>query len=599
MFLRFHYILLLIILSVLTTTASGQNLVSTSPQNKNAVVEEFGGIYCVYCPEGHQILNQLEGDLEENLILLNYHTSSYAVPLGMDPDLRSGYGVDLLSQTSAIGFPVATVNRRNFPGYEQGDIPGSTAIGRLDWASAIATTLQEASPVNIGAEATLNIATRELVLTLEYYYTADVDAASNALNIAVLQNNVLAPQHGGGQGEHYVHQHLVRDFLTGQWGHTIATTTMGTFGSLTYEYTLPLDYRDVWVDLFNIELAIFIGENEQNIYTGVSVKPELISSFSNDADLVAIYAENDLCDHYLMPDILIRNDGNQVLNSMDIVYSIDGFSIESYNWHGDLQPLEEVLVELPSIAVPESTGSYILDIELQSPNGEADPTAYNNNRSHHFSVAPVVDNYHLELAIKTDEFGHELYWEIVDELGSIYAFGGNLVVGETEGGAQIASSDDPGVYPSSAFIVEDIELPFDGCYRLKVLDDFADGLCCEYGIGFYKLRQAGEPAFIEGSSFSTIDEHLFFLSTIATEVQEEEKLSLKIFPNPAKIGQEINLSLPNNTLFEWQLSSLNGQLLLTGNEQNVIETKHLSAGYYLLHLQSEEGVKTFPLIIHP
>lgn len=596
MFLRLNYIILLIILTVLTTTTSGQNLVSTSPQNKKAVLEEFGGMYCVYCPEGHQVLNALAENLDEDLILLNYHTGPYAIPFGMDPNLQSGYGAAIVDQTGLTGFPAGTINRKKFPGYEQGDTE-TTAIGRGNWAPAIATVLQEASPVNIGATATLNIATRELIVTIEYYYTADVDAATNLLSAVILQNNISAPQHGGGQGNYYAHQHLVRDFLTGQWGHTIATTSVGTFGSLTYEYPLPIDYSDVWVDLFNIELAIFISENEQNIYTGIRVKPELISSFAKDVNLLAVYAPDDICDHNLTPEIVIRNDGNQVLNSMNIVYSVNGFEQESHSWHGSLEPLEEVVVSLPSVLVPEDSGTYFLTVDLKYPNGETDPTVYNNTRTHVFSVAPQVGAYDLELVIKTDGFGHEIYWEIIDEFGSVFVQGGNLAVGETDGGAQIAISTDPGAYPSDAFIVENISLSSEGCYQLRVLDDYADGLCCEYGTGFYKLRQQGEEAFIEGASFSTIDEHLFFLSSIVSDVSINEEQAIKIFPNPVKAGQLVNFSGVENTVFEWQLLSLSGQLLLSGNEHVLLETNNLIAGYYLLSFQSKKGRETFPLII--
>jgi hypothetical protein len=32
---------------------NAQTLVSTDPQPRNAVLEEFTGIYCGYCPQGH------------------------------------------------------------------------------------------------------------------------------------------------------------------------------------------------------------------------------------------------------------------------------------------------------------------------------------------------------------------------------------------------------------------------------------------------------------------------------------------------------------------------------------------------------------------
>ena len=47
-----------ILLSVFVLGAllsSAQTNVSTTPENKNVVLEEFTGISCPYCPDGHAI----------------------------------------------------------------------------------------------------------------------------------------------------------------------------------------------------------------------------------------------------------------------------------------------------------------------------------------------------------------------------------------------------------------------------------------------------------------------------------------------------------------------------------------------------------------
>ena len=46
---------LLIILIALPFFAISQTFVSTTPENKNVILEEFTGITCVYCPDGHRI----------------------------------------------------------------------------------------------------------------------------------------------------------------------------------------------------------------------------------------------------------------------------------------------------------------------------------------------------------------------------------------------------------------------------------------------------------------------------------------------------------------------------------------------------------------
>src|SRR5690625_7333412 len=73
------------------------------------------------------------------------------------------------------------------------------------------------SYLNMAVEATLDIDTRELTVHVEAYYTGDSPKSTNRLNVALLQNNTLGPQAGGGMGNEYVHMRRLVDLLTGQW----------------------------------------------------------------------------------------------------------------------------------------------------------------------------------------------------------------------------------------------------------------------------------------------------------------------------------------------------------------------------------------------
>ena len=79
--------ILSILLSALCLISTGQTIVSTTPENKNAILEEFTGIYCVFCPDGHLIANNLKYSYPNDLFLLNLHTGGYAIPSSPnDPD---------------------------------------------------------------------------------------------------------------------------------------------------------------------------------------------------------------------------------------------------------------------------------------------------------------------------------------------------------------------------------------------------------------------------------------------------------------------------------------------------------------------------------
>lgn len=594
-----HALVIIVIGLFLSFETSAQTIVSTSPTTKRAVLEEFGGIYCVYCPHGHEIIAAFEAGLGEELVLLNYQTGPYSEPVGNDLDLGNDYSAVLASQSQLTGYPAATINRQVFPGLEQG-VPNSTAVSRSNWGEAIVEVLQQSAPVNIAAEATLNISTRQLELYLEYYYTEDVALPDNRLHVAILQNNVLGPQHGGNAGNYYRHQHLFREFITGQQGHIITNTEQGTFGSLSYQLELPTYYRDVWMDPANIEIAIFITEDEQEVLNGIEVHPTLISSYPSDVQLISIIAPDDTCDPFLDAEIVFRNDGNEALTSCMIHYGIEGGASNSTEWTGYLAPLEEVNFSLGLTETLEGFLENTFYVVLEQPNESSDPTTYNNGREHEFALAPQVSESFFELALRTDEFGYEIYWEVVDEQGTIHASGGNQVVGETSGGAQIATPSDAGAYESNHFIIEDIYLPFNGCYKLRVLDDYGDGLCCFYGNGFYRLRQAGE-VLLQGAEFGAFEEMHFTIGGVTTSGSQtvNDEARPRLFPNPTPSGQTLQLQWPAAIppSFTWQLFAASGTLLQSGNQAQLPHTDTQAAGYYLLQLHTQENRYTLPWII--
>ena len=55
-----------------------QTNVSTTPENKNVVLEEFTGISCPYCPDGHVVHRGLKDNNPGDVMLINIHTGSFA-----------------------------------------------------------------------------------------------------------------------------------------------------------------------------------------------------------------------------------------------------------------------------------------------------------------------------------------------------------------------------------------------------------------------------------------------------------------------------------------------------------------------------------------
>ena len=121
----------------------------------------------------------------------------------------------------------------------------------------------------------MNLSTRVLDVTTEVYYTANSPAATNKLNVVLMQDNVPDPQTGASfnpgsvlpNGD-YNHSHMLRHMLTGQWGEDITSTSTGSFTSNSKTYTVPADYLGVAANLPDMHVAVFVAEGQQVITTG-------------------------------------------------------------------------------------------------------------------------------------------------------------------------------------------------------------------------------------------------------------------------------------------------------------------------------------------
>ncbi len=241
--------------------ATAQTLVTTKTLNKNVVLEEYTGIHCTYCPDGHAIAASILENHPGRVSVIAIHQGSFATPSGGEPDYRTPFGDPLAGQTGLQGYPSGTVNRHIFSG-------SSTALNRGDWTSSSELILQQPSPVNVGVETSYNSANRELTVHVELYYTASSAVPSNFINVALIQNHVFGPQTGGNAGNNYEHMHMLRYLITGQWGDEVTTTTQGSLVERTYVYTIPADYNNVPCVVENCDVVVSVAQSHQEILSG-------------------------------------------------------------------------------------------------------------------------------------------------------------------------------------------------------------------------------------------------------------------------------------------------------------------------------------------
>lgn len=241
--------------------------VSKEPSKCVAVLEEYGGVDCPYCTDGHDVVDFILETYPYSSVAINIHAGSFA------SSYTTPFGEALLAQTSHRGFPTGTVNRHNFG--DEMSANGGTAMSRGYWKTAVKKVITWDSPLNIAAIATIDRATRTMTVEVQAYYTADGPGTSNKLNVALLQDNIegyqyyteLNPSHLLPNGK-YNHMHVLRHLITGQWGETITNISAGSFVKKTYTYQIPTYMNDANVNLDDLRIVVFMAKDKQEIITG-------------------------------------------------------------------------------------------------------------------------------------------------------------------------------------------------------------------------------------------------------------------------------------------------------------------------------------------
>lgn len=434
------------LLLVLPLFVFGQTIVDTEPQNKNVVLEQYTGINCPYCPQGSTIANQIYNANPDRVVVIAVHTGSFANPGAGQPDFRTPFGPSLVGQTGIAGYPAGTVNRHVFPGLEM--TPGGTAMGRGNWVNASNQILPQPSYLNVGAEAEIDLTTRELTVNVEVYYTGDSPLSTNKLNVALLQDKTYAYQAGGSSD--YEHNNRLVHLLSGQWGADIANTTEGSLHTQSFTYTIPDHYNQIPAELENMRVAVFVAENTQEVVSGVQVTPSYLNAPEFEYGIIDHSIPSDLWYGLLEPVFEIKS-FCQDLTSLDIEYSVNDGTVHTFEWEGSLAYAQTTSITLPEIQFD------LLDVnELVINILNEDDSPENNSLNVTFNSAPATDNNNLIVQVRTDSYGSEITWNIMTEEGSVVANGGP--------------------YPNAVNTHNhDVVIPV-GNYTLTIIDSYGDGI---------------------------------------------------------------------------------------------------------------------------
>ena len=505
--------ILSILLSTICLVGIGQTFVSTTPENKNVVLEEFTGIYCGFCPDGHVIGQGIHTANPNDVFLINIHTGGYANPNGPnDPDFNTIFGSAIGNASGLAGYPAGTVNRATFSTIAPQGSAGSTALSRGDWAAAAALVMAEPSEVNVAAQASYDMGTGILTVNTESYFTAAGSAGGYNLHVAVVMNNVAGPQSGaqnynpggiipGPWNPTYNHQHMMVHLMDGATGLEYNVVTAGTFVPNTHTWTVPAQMQGTGQgstngffpdhDPTNFDVVAYVVEGATNtIVTGFQAAVIPIFPNAYDANVTASSANNVVCVSETDIEITFRNYGSQALTSLDLTYDINGGTPATYNWTGNMASGAQETVTITNVSFSPianvgQTPGNVVTWTASNPNGQVDQNASNNSSSSTFThwdlsgeVLNGIDDGIINISLLTDGYGSETTWEIKAEDGTVIGSGGPYS-NNTQ-------------YNETAFVN-----PTE-CFTFSLYDSYGDGMCCNNGVGSALVTDQSNNVVFEG-----------------------------------------------------------------------------------------------------
>lgn len=543
--------------------------VTTEIQKKNVLIEEFTGIHCGYCPQAHVICHNLEEIHQGKIFSIAVHSGYYAVPASDQPDYRTADGdeIDAILGTTNEGRPCGIVNRRTLT---LSDGTEAMILGRSMFGSVSRTIIEEDAPVNLLIKADCDASTRVLNVTVEGYCTAEMPSDKARLSIAMTQDNIVGPQNGSGVGDEYVHQSMLRDYLTPVLGDEIEVAK-GQYFSKSYTYTLPEKIvapqtkREVELLLQDINLLAFVTEDgKNNVMNIVSAKPKFTNfnlPLSADMSLTILGKSKKYGFNYL--EVILANRSNEVLSSAQFELLLNG-ETQVLNWEGEIAPLAKQIVKIPYDKTGlQSTNTWTLAVVKLN-----EKDAVRTELSGSFS-APTEATTDITIAIQTDAYSDENIYRILDEDGNV-----------------IHQFD----YPTGVakLYKEQLTLQPNKVYCFEIVDLCADGI----SRGSYKINNADGKMIEQNYAIPDAGYRTFFATTlnVGTDVENlnSEKLNV-VFDNSAK-------NIISSQVAQITLYSVAGKLIVS-QYGDVLLTDNITPGVYILTVVTPQEKLTQKIIV--
>jgi lysyl endopeptidase len=315
--------------------------------------------------------------------------------------------------------------------------------------------------------------------------------------------------------------------------------------SVSWDGSIPSQRLKDWLDPAQTQLESMNG----GFYN--------VPGFALDGALMSFL---DLAPVYCLPPepkVRFRNQGTTPAETVQIDVLINGSFHTRLQQSVQLNVFEETYFSLKNL-LPSAPGHYEITLVLKELNGIQDDFALNDTLRGSYQVKEGLAH---RLLLKTDFFPAETAWEIMNLSGEVLAA-------------------DPSPASPNDSLWYNVCLP-PACYQFIVYDTEGDGICCQYGFGFFTLFNPQGDSLTGGAEFESEIRLNFCTPTPALSSPK-----LNIYPNPSQ--KNFRVFIPE--------AALGSLLKLSDSSGRIVQQQSISeAGWLLLSLSDFVGVLTLTM----
>ncbi|MUV02781.1 T9SS type A sorting domain-containing protein [Flavobacterium rakeshii] len=345
------------------------------------------------------------------------------------------------------------------------------------------------------------------------------------------------------------------------------------------------NYMDYTSDLCQ---NVFTQNQKERMQAVLANSPRRASLITSDGCIPGVVYNNDgslnvnplqqACGEDFVLTINLKNTGTNTITVAEINYTIDE-EAAVYNWTGELENGETTTIELP-ISEP-TAGEHTLSLSIASINNTEDEAPLNDTIIQDFSYTPVAsyNTQELTVTILTDGYGDETIWAVLDANENPVTFGGQ--------------------YNNNTMYTETVELEASQCYTFVIIDQNGDGMCCQFGEGYYEVTTTDGTVVASGGSFDFTEETTFYVDTTLGNNDYVFENGITLYPNP--VNNIVNIAMPNNELPESytifnNLGQVVSQAKVSSQANLSIDASSYSNGIYFVKVEKNGQSTTLKFV---